>query len=216
MENISNVSSEEDLLQLRNEGKISEEEYEDLLETLRKTGKVSVGQETITPVRTSGLAIASLILSIASLVLFFIGSFTAIPAIICGHLARREIRKNPNVRGHGLALAGLIVGYVFLSFFIIIVIIGFSMRLGYVIIRDDNFTLEFRPEDNQKTMHTRTIHNQDGFITECGSIRLEISDMKLSVNNEHTVKSKSMTIYWSSKATLGRLKSLLTIKGCHL
>jgi len=36
MEGISNVSSEEELLQLHNEGKISETEYQDLLAAMRK------------------------------------------------------------------------------------------------------------------------------------------------------------------------------------
>lgn len=36
MENALNVSSEEELLQLRNEGKISEAEYNDLLEALKR------------------------------------------------------------------------------------------------------------------------------------------------------------------------------------
>jgi len=37
MENISNISSEEELLQLRNDGKISEAEYQELLTTIRKS-----------------------------------------------------------------------------------------------------------------------------------------------------------------------------------
>jgi len=36
MENVSNISSEEELLQLRNEGKISQYEYQDLLSAMRK------------------------------------------------------------------------------------------------------------------------------------------------------------------------------------
>ncbi|MBN2594108.1 MAG: hypothetical protein JXA81_11420 [Sedimentisphaerales bacterium] len=36
MENISNISSEDELLQLRNEGKITETEYQDLLATITK------------------------------------------------------------------------------------------------------------------------------------------------------------------------------------
>jgi len=39
MENISNMSSEEELLQLRNEGKITQDEYKQLVEALRKTTK---------------------------------------------------------------------------------------------------------------------------------------------------------------------------------
>lgn len=39
MENTPNVSSEEELLELRNEGKISEEEYEELRSAMRKSTK---------------------------------------------------------------------------------------------------------------------------------------------------------------------------------
>ncbi len=66
--------------------------------------------------RTSGLAIASLILSCGTVIL---GPFGCIPGIACGHLARSECRKNPSVGGDGIALAGLIVGYVFLVFLIV-------------------------------------------------------------------------------------------------
>jgi hypothetical protein len=37
MDNISNISSEEELLQLRNDGKISEDEYQELLAAIRKS-----------------------------------------------------------------------------------------------------------------------------------------------------------------------------------
>ena len=43
MENVSNVSSEEELLKLRDEGKISEDEYKDLLATMQKTAKIDTG-----------------------------------------------------------------------------------------------------------------------------------------------------------------------------
>jgi len=42
MEDISNVSSEEELLQLRNEGNISEDEYEELRSAMRKSTKLDV------------------------------------------------------------------------------------------------------------------------------------------------------------------------------
>lgn len=59
------------------------------------------------PQKTSGLAIASLVLSL-------LGCFgiTALAGIICGHMARSRIRKDPSLGGGGLALAGLIIGYV--------------------------------------------------------------------------------------------------------
>jgi hypothetical protein len=59
----------------------------------------------------SGLAITSLVLGILSLVCF--GFLAGIPAIICGHIARARARRFPVVYGGaGLALAGLIMGYV--------------------------------------------------------------------------------------------------------
>ncbi len=108
MENVSNISSEEELLQLRNEGKISNTEYEELRETLRKTAKPDVEQDTQGEPesgQTSGLAIASLVFSL-------LGPIGSIPAVICGHIALRKIRKEATVKGYGLALAGLIIGYI--------------------------------------------------------------------------------------------------------
>jgi len=127
MENISNASSEEELLQLRNEGKISEDEYEELLETLRKTANVEAASESKPePARTSGLAIASLTLSVLSAV---IGPLGCIPGIVCGHIARRQIKKDPAIQGAGMAIAGLIIGYIFLVLFVIVVLM-FSLLVS--------------------------------------------------------------------------------------
>lgn len=57
----------------------------------------------------SGLAIASLAGGVLSLGLGFL---TGIPAVICGHLGRARIRKaGGGLRGKGMALAGLVLGY---------------------------------------------------------------------------------------------------------
>ncbi|TVZ04159.1 DUF4190 domain-containing protein [Trebonia kvetii] len=56
---------------------------------------------------TNGLAVAALVCGIAQ---FFVG-VTFIPAIICGHMARRQIRQTGE-GGDGMALAGLILGYI--------------------------------------------------------------------------------------------------------
>lgn len=73
-----------------------------------------------TPVQgnTSVSAIMSLIFGILSwLGLPFFG---AIIAIVCGHVARSEIRRAPPgaIQGDGLALGGLILGYLHLVLFI--------------------------------------------------------------------------------------------------
>jgi hypothetical protein len=58
---------------------------------------------------TSGLAIASLIMGLVGVLV----GITAIPAVICGHLARGQIRNADGaLAGSGMALTGLILGYV--------------------------------------------------------------------------------------------------------
>jgi len=47
MYNISNISSEEELLELRNDGKISEDEYQDLLATIKKSPAKNVDTSTL-------------------------------------------------------------------------------------------------------------------------------------------------------------------------
>ena len=61
--------------------------------------------------RTAPAAIWSLVLAILS---FFCGwLITAIPAVICGHIARSKIRKSGGaLGGKGIATAGLILGYI--------------------------------------------------------------------------------------------------------
>jgi hypothetical protein len=61
------------------------------------------------------LAVWSLVLSLLSLVLGPLGS---IPGIVCGHLAKRAIRRNPSLQGGGMATAGLVLGYLFLVAFL--------------------------------------------------------------------------------------------------
>ncbi len=71
------------------------------------------------PRRTSGLAIASLVCSIGS---FLFIPFGFIPGIICGHMAAKRIRREPGLGGRGLAKAGLIIGYISMSLFVLLII----------------------------------------------------------------------------------------------
>ena len=72
--------------------------------------------QPIAPQKTNDLAVASLVLSILGT---FIPLLLSIPAIICGHKARANFRKGIAVSGSGIALAGLIIGYVMVVFWII-------------------------------------------------------------------------------------------------
>jgi len=70
--------------------------------------------------KTSALAIWSLVLGILSLLCFTI--LTAIPGVICGHKALSRIkRSNGTLTGQGLAIAGLITGYLGLAWALFII-----------------------------------------------------------------------------------------------
>jgi competence protein ComGC len=74
--------------------------------------------------KNSGLAIWSLVLGILGLVLllFCVGPLFAIPAVICGHIAYGRIKRSGGaLSGQGLALAGLITGYVTIGLAIIVI-----------------------------------------------------------------------------------------------
>ena len=76
---------------------------------------------------TNGLAIASMICGILSLILFCFcgGLFLGIPAVICGHLSLNQLNAPGNSQqGRGMAVAGLICGYLGIAFFIIMMLGG--------------------------------------------------------------------------------------------
>ncbi|GAB3784781.1 DUF4190 domain-containing protein [Dyella agri] len=76
---------------------------------------------------TNALAVVSLVSGISAWCMFPV--LGAIIAVVCGHLARGEIRRAPpgSMEGDGMAVAGLVLGYLQLAFGVlfIIVAIGF-------------------------------------------------------------------------------------------
>lgn len=68
------------------------------------------------PQQTDGGAIVSMILGIASIVLC-LSVITGIPAIILGHISLSKVKKSMGrLKGEGMALTGLILGYISLPF----------------------------------------------------------------------------------------------------
>ncbi|HEY5910169.1 MAG TPA: DUF4190 domain-containing protein, partial [Verrucomicrobiae bacterium] len=74
---------------------------------------------TSPPPKNCGLAIWSLVLGILSLTCFWL--LTAIPAVICGHVAWSRIKRSAGaLEGNGLALGGLITGYISIALSILV------------------------------------------------------------------------------------------------
>ena len=74
---------------------------------------------SVLAVRTNSLAVASLLLGLFSLFPVF-----GILAVILGHVARSQIRKSAGrQKGAGMAMAGLILGYLALGFILFLIVV---------------------------------------------------------------------------------------------
>ncbi|SDR87281.1 DUF4190 domain-containing protein [Microbacterium paraoxydans] len=89
---------------------------------------------------TSGLAITSLVCGIAGVVLFWaiVPMLASITAVITGHMALGQIRRTPGLGGRGMAIAGLILGYVMIGVLVFTIV---STIIGLVVF--GAFTLPF-------------------------------------------------------------------------
>jgi hypothetical protein len=67
------------------------------------------------PARTNSLAIAALACGVGQL---FLGPLSTFPAIVLGHMARREIRRTGE-NGRGMATAGLVLGWTGFAFLVL-------------------------------------------------------------------------------------------------
>jgi hypothetical protein len=73
------------------------------------------------------IAIWSLILGCLG---FFLSIFSGIPAVILGHMSLSKIGRNPGMGGHGIALTGLILGYISIVFLPLISIVAISVLIA--------------------------------------------------------------------------------------
>jgi hypothetical protein len=81
------------------------------------------------PAKTNGLAVAGMVLGIVWV--YWIGS---ILAVIFGHVALSQIKKNPGqYSGRGMAIAAVVLGWIGVAILIIVLLAaaGSSSRSGY-------------------------------------------------------------------------------------
>jgi Domain of unknown function (DUF1707)/Domain of unknown function (DUF4190) len=130
------------------EGRLTHEEYNDRMgrayaartygELTALTADLPAGPLPVWPVPayqpppagTNSMAIASMVLGVAE---FFTGGLTAIPAVICGHIARRQM-KETSQHGDGLATGGLVLGYMAIIFWSVLIaasLVGVAISIAH-------------------------------------------------------------------------------------
>ncbi len=76
------------------------------------------------PGATPGLAIASMVCGIVGIFFCYLSGLLGLPAVICGHMALNRISQSPvPLGGRGMAITGLILGY-----------LGILVSLAFVVI----------------------------------------------------------------------------------
>jgi len=82
--------------------------------------------------RTNSLAVVSLIFGVLAYVL--LPCLGALIAVVCGHAARSEIRHAPpgSMEGDGMALAGLILGWIQITLAIVAIGLFFLFIAGVI------------------------------------------------------------------------------------
>jgi hypothetical protein len=78
------------------------------------------------PQQHDGLAIASFVLSLCALL---VGALASIPAVITGHISRSRARQDGRAPS-GLALAGLIIGYIGIGITALLVVVFVAAAAG--------------------------------------------------------------------------------------
>ena len=73
----------------------------------------------VPPTKTNGLAVAGMVLGI--IWLYWVGS---ILAVIFGHVALSQIKRNPNQGGRGMAIAAVVLGWIGVGILIIVLLAG--------------------------------------------------------------------------------------------
>ena len=145
--------------------------------------------------RTAPAAIWSLVLAVLSFTCGWL--FTAIPAVICGHVARSKIRKSGGALcGKGIATAGLILGYIAL----VLGVMGIPLLVSMI-------------QSDRERLHRLSTERKE-IASDDGKIKVTVSGMwtKLpELNKQATLqvgyKSKEMylIVITDAKAAVGDL-----------
>jgi hypothetical protein len=144
---------------------------------------------------TAPIAIWSLVLAVLSFTCGWL--FTAIPAVICGHVARSKIRKSGGaLGGMGIATAGLTVGYIAIA----VGVMGIPLLVSII-------------QSDRERLHRLSMEKQE-IASDDGKIKVTVSGMwtKLpELNKQATLqvgyKSKEMylIVITDTKAAVGDL-----------
>jgi hypothetical protein len=88
---------------------------------------------SLVPMRTNGLAVASMVLGIVGLMVsWFMLGIPSILAAVFGHVSLHQIRHGSNRGGRGMAIAGLVTAYVALAGWLFFLLVSLALTVAGV------------------------------------------------------------------------------------
>ena len=105
---------------------------------------------------TDGFAITSMVLGILAVLSCYFGIILGTIAVIFGHVSLSKMKKNPGLQGKGMAIAGLVCGYVG-----ILVTIGFG---ALVYSNKDTFTDAIEMQQQLQEQMEAESRKQEGIV----------------------------------------------------
>jgi len=145
---------------------------------------------------SSGLAVASLVMGVLSFIACSI--FTGIPAIIAGHIAHNRSRKSPQeFGGRGMAVAGLVLGYLSLALVPVIALLAGLMLPALAKAKDKAQRINCVSNMKQIGLAARMWSNDHGgkFPPDFASMSNELSTPKILACPGDSSKTRAMN--WS-------------------
>lgn len=101
------------------------------------------------PIPTDGLSIASLVCGILALLACYIWGLFGLAAVICGHISLKKIKASATpVQGRGMAIAGLICGYIGIVIQIIVIV---AIAFAFANAQETMKTTRVKPSSGQNS-----------------------------------------------------------------
>jgi hypothetical protein len=116
------------------------------------------------PPRTSTLAIVSLISGIIGLMCWPTALILGIVAVVTGNMARGKMRKDPTESGNGLALAGLVIGYIEIALAVVGIAI-YALVMIYAVHHGMHNVQTFTVEDSNTNASSASAPESQGADT---------------------------------------------------
>jgi hypothetical protein len=122
---------------------------------------------------------------------------TMIPAIILGHLALSEIKRNPALKGRGMAITALIIGYLWLLIVVacvgISVLIALGKRVKQVELQQTGSPAIISPDQSTNSDQPAALTNSPDQTTNSSDSMTNSPDQSTNSTDQTTNSSDSMT-----------------------